>query len=89
VAAIVAKFFARIFYRNAINIGLPVVESHDADRIRENDVIEIDFERGRIANTTTGEEYECSAIPSHILELIRDGGLVPYLKKHAAELLKG
>jgi 3-isopropylmalate/(R)-2-methylmalate dehydratase small subunit len=88
VGAIVAKFFARIFYRNAINIGLPVVECHDVDRIRESDVIEIDFEHGRITNATTGELYQCSAIPSHILELIRDGGLVPYLKKHSAELLK-
>jgi len=65
------------------------VECPEVDRIRENDVIEINFEQGRITNTTTGEEYRCSAIPPHILELIRDGGLVPYLKKHSAELLKG
>ena len=54
VGAIVAKFFARIFYRNAINIGLPVVECREADRISANDVIEINFEQGRITNTTTG-----------------------------------
>jgi 3-isopropylmalate/(R)-2-methylmalate dehydratase small subunit len=88
VGAIVAKFFARIFYRNAINIGLPVVECREVDRIRAGDVIELNFERGRITNTTTGEVYECSSIPPHILELIQDGGLVPYLKKHSAELFK-
>ncbi len=64
VGAIVAKFFARIFYRNAINIGLPVVECREADRISANDIIEINFEQGRITNTTKGEVYNCSAIPS-------------------------
>lgn len=88
VGAIVAKFFARIFYRNAINIGLPVVECREADRIGANDIIEIDFERGRITNATKGETYECSAIPPHILELIQDGGLVAYLKKHLSEPAK-
>lgn len=88
VGAIVAKFFARIFYRNAINIGLPVVECRDVDRIHADDIIEIDLEQGRITNTTSGETYECSTIPAHILELIRDGGLVAHLKKHSAELLK-
>jgi 3-isopropylmalate/(R)-2-methylmalate dehydratase small subunit len=87
VGAIVAKFFARIFYRNAINIGLPVVECPQVDRIETGDTIEIDFEHGKITNLTKGEEYASSTIPPHILELIQDGGLVPYLKKHAAELI--
>jgi 3-isopropylmalate/(R)-2-methylmalate dehydratase small subunit len=85
VGAIVAKFFARIFYRNAINIGLPVVECREADRISTNDVIEINFEQGRITNTTKSEVYNCSAIPPHILELVQEGGLVAYLKKRLIE----
>jgi len=87
VGAIVAKFFARIFYRNAINIGLPVVECQQVDRITAGDVIEIDFEQGKIANVTKGEQYTSSTIPPHILQLIQDGGLVAYLKKHSAELI--
>ena len=85
VGAIVAKFFARIFYRNAINIGLPVVECREADRISANDVIEINFEQGKITNTTKSEVYNCSAIPPHILELVQEGGLVAYLKKRLIE----
>ena len=87
VGAIVAKFFARIFYRNAINIGLPVVECQQVDRIAAGDVIEIDFEQGKITNVTKGEQYASSTIPPHILQLIQDGGLVAYLKKHSAELI--
>lgn len=79
--AIVAKFFARIFFRNAINIGLPVIECEHADKIDENDEIEIDLENGIIRNLTKDEEYECSKLPKHLLELITEGGLVEYLKK--------
>lgn len=81
VGAIVAKFFARIFYRNAINLGIPVVECEEADKISDNDVIEIDLEKGMIHNTTTGDLYTCSKLPSHIMTLINDGGLVANLKK--------
>ena len=86
VGAVVAKFFARIFYRNAINIGLPAVECREVDRIEANDLIEIDFKQGKITNTSRGETYQCSTIPTHILELIEDGGLVAHLKKHADSL---
>jgi len=78
---IVAEFFARIFYRNAINIGLPVIECKEAGRISENDELEVRFEEGKIYNLTKNEEYECSKMPANILELIKIGGLVPYLKK--------
>jgi 3-isopropylmalate/(R)-2-methylmalate dehydratase small subunit len=81
VGAIVAKFFARIFYRNAINIGIPVIECGDVDKIRDGDSIEIDMVEGTITNVTRNEKYRCSTIPPHILQLINDGGLVPYLKK--------
>ncbi len=81
VGAIVAKFFARIFYRNAINLGIPVIECAETDKISENDVIEINPEQGLILNVTKKESYACSKIPPHILALINEGGLVPYLKK--------
>ena len=84
VAAIVAKFFARIFYRNAINLGLPVIECSQTDRIQKGDIIDVDFEAGIIKNITRNESYTCSKIPPHILALIHEGGLVPYLKKQAA-----
>ncbi len=81
VGAIVAKFFARIFYRNAINLGIPVIECAETDKIADQDEIEIDLSAGQIRNLTKKESYTCSKIPPHIMELVADGGLVPYLKK--------
>ena len=81
VGAIVAKFFARIFYRNAINLGIPVIECAETDKIADQDEIEIDLSAGQIHNLTKKESYPCSKIPPHIMELVADGGLVPYLKK--------
>ena len=81
VGAIVAKFFARIFYRNAINLGIPVIECAETDKIADQDEIEIDLSAGLIHNLTKKESYLCSKIPPHIMELVADGGLVPYLKK--------
>lgn len=83
IGAIVATFFARIFYRNAINLGIPVIECSATDRIRGKDVIEIDLEAGVIQNLTRAESYPCSKLPPHILTLIHEGGLVPHLKKSA------
>ncbi|MDR3591614.1 MAG: 3-isopropylmalate dehydratase small subunit [Negativicutes bacterium] len=82
IGAIVAKFFARIFYRNAINLGIPAIECPEADKIEDGDRIEIDLEQGLIVNVTKNQRYVCSKIPPHILSLIADGGLVPYLKKN-------
>lgn len=81
ISAIVAKFFARIFYRNAINLGIPVVECAEVEKIGEGDVIEIDLEQGLITNQAKGETYHCTKIPPHIMALINDGGLVENLKK--------
>jgi 3-isopropylmalate/(R)-2-methylmalate dehydratase small subunit len=80
VKAVVAVFFARIFYRNCINIGLPAIECADAGRIGEGDDLEIDPSGGTIANITKGETYACSRIPAHIMELVSAGGLKGYLK---------
>ena len=79
--AVVAKYFARIFYRNSINIGLPLFECADTDRIEDGDEIEIATGEGVIRNLTKGETYECSKIPEHIMSLIEDGGLIARLKK--------
>lgn len=81
VGAIVAKFFARIFYRNAINLGIPVIECEATEKISNNDDISIDLANGIIINYTKNETYRCSKIPSHIMVLINDGGLVPFLKQ--------
>lgn len=81
VEAIVAKFFARIFYRNCINLGILAVECAETDHIDDLDTIEIDLAAGQIRNLTKGAIYPCSRIPVHIMPLIEEGGLVPYLKK--------
>ena len=80
--AVVAKSFARIFYRNAFNIGLPIFESEEAsEKISEGDEIEIDADRGRIRNITKGEEYTAKAIPPFMQELISAGGLIEWTRK--------
>lgn len=79
--AIVAKFFARIFYRNSINLGLIPLECKETDRIQEGDELEIDYRNGVLKNITRDEQYSCSKIPDHIMEIIRDGGLAENLKK--------
>lgn len=77
VSAIVAKSFARIFYRNAINTGLPILESPEAvDGIHDGDRVTIDADSGRIVNETTGEEFSAQPFPPFIKEIIKSGGLV-------------
>ena len=85
VSCVVAVFFARIFFRNAINIGLPVVECPEAGRIAPGDELEIDLEGGRIRDLTQGFELDALPLPEHIMELIRLGGLVPFLERKVAE----
>lgn len=80
VAAVVAKFFARIFYRNAINLGLPVLDCAEVDRIQQGDQLRIDLDAGVIENLTRGERYRTTTLPPHMMELIRAGGLVPFLE---------
>ncbi|MDF2571916.1 MAG: 3-isopropylmalate dehydratase, small subunit, partial [Sporomusa sp.] len=80
VSVVIAKFFARIFFRNAINIGLAVVECADVDSISEGDQLEVDLETGRIKNLTKHQEYQGSLLPAHIMAIVEAGGLVPYLE---------
>jgi 3-isopropylmalate/(R)-2-methylmalate dehydratase small subunit len=81
VTALVAESFAGLFYRNAINLGLPAVACIQAKRIRQGDVLEVDFEKGKIKNVTTGETLACEAIPPHLMPMLRDGGLLAHLEK--------
>jgi 3-isopropylmalate/(R)-2-methylmalate dehydratase small subunit len=81
VKAVVAPTFARIFYRNAFNIGLPILESPEAaERIDAGDEIDVNFKTGKIVNKTKGETYRAEPFPEFMTELIRKGGLVGYVK---------
>jgi 3-isopropylmalate/(R)-2-methylmalate dehydratase small subunit len=84
VAAVFAQSFARIFYRNAINIGLPALVLPDAKEIAAGDEITFDLERGQAANLTSGRAYAFQALPPHLLAVIRDGGLTEHLKRRFA-----
>ena len=82
ISAVIARSFARIFYRNAINIGLPVIECAESDRIMQGDVLEIDMEGGYVRNLSRSETYRIKPLPSELREILQDGGLVNYVKKH-------
>jgi len=82
IQAVIAKSFARIFYRNAFNIGLPIFESADAsDKIQQNDEVEIDADKGIIRNLAKNETYKANPIPPFMQELIDAGGLIEWTKK--------
>jgi len=84
VSCVVAKSFARIFYRNSFNMGLPIFESRDAvDGITEGDEIEVDADRGVIRNVTSGKEFKVAPVPPFMQELIAAGGLMAYTRKKA------
>ena len=84
VAVLIAESFAGLFYRNAINLGLPAVVCADAKRIRAGDELDVDPERGKVANRTTGDTLACEPIPAFLMAIIRDGGLMPHLEKKLA-----
>ncbi len=82
VSCVIAKDFARIFYRNSFNIGLPIFESEEASlKIAEGDSVEIDADKGVIKNVTKNEEYRVKPIPPFMQELVAAGGLINYGKK--------
>ena len=81
VAAVIAQSFAGIFYRNALNLGLPAVVCEGAQQIADRDQLRLDFGAGRLENLTQAENLDFEAIPSHLLTMVRDGGLVPHLEK--------
>lgn len=79
---VIAKSFARIFYRNAINIGLPILECPEAvDNISANDKVSVDFDTGVITNLTTGKTFNAQPFPEFIQNIIKKGGLLASLKE--------
>ena len=84
ITCVIAATFARIFYRNAINIGLPLLEVGDAvKKIKAGDVLSVDLESGEIVNTTTGETIKATPLPGFIQDIARAGGMINYVKGSA------
>lgn len=82
IGAVIAEIFPRTFYRNAINVGLPVVEIKGIkDKIDEKDEIEVDLDKGVIQNLTQGKEYTFPPQPPFLMEILKMGGAIPYYKK--------
>ena len=85
IACVIAQNFARIFYRNAINIGLPIMECAEAyDGIAAGDSVSVDFDTGKIINVTQGKTFQAAPFPPFMKELIAQGGLVPYVRAKLA-----
>ena len=84
-SCVIANSFARIFYRNAINIGLPILECTETGRITKDDIIEVDLAKGTITNRTKGETYNAKPFPDFLQNLIGLGGLVPYVRARLSE----
>jgi 3-isopropylmalate/(R)-2-methylmalate dehydratase small subunit len=83
IACIIAETYARIFYRNAINIGLPIIESPEAAAgISDGDTVSVDFDSGEITNETTGKTYKGVPFPEFMQELIAADGLIGYIKRN-------
>ena len=83
VGAVVARSFARIFYRNAINIGLPVVEAEEIPSITEDgDVIVVDLAEGVVANLSKGVRERFRPFPEEVMEILRAGGIIEYIREH-------
>jgi len=82
VKCIIAKSFARIFYRNAINVGLPIVVCPEAsEKLNNGDMVTVNLAEGTIINVSKNEVYRTKALPEFILEILRDGGLVAHLRR--------
>ena len=81
IRAVIARSFARIFYRNCLNLGLPALVCPDAGHIKNGDTLGVDAEAGTVTITATGEALKCEALPSHLLAMIADGGLLAHLEK--------
>lgn len=82
ISAVIAKSFARIFFRNAINTGLPLLICGDADRIDDGDELSIDLSSGLIINRTKGEELKAERLPPIMIKILEEGGLAEHLIRH-------
>jgi 3-isopropylmalate/(R)-2-methylmalate dehydratase small subunit len=86
VSCVIAASFARIFYRNSINIGLPILESPEASQaIAEGHQVEVDLSNGKITDLTSGKIFQAAAFPAFMQELIKAGGLIEYVKARIAK----
>ena len=81
VAALIAESYAGLFYRNAINLGLPALVCAQAKRIRAGDEVSVDAQAGCVENRTTGERLAAEPIPAFLMQIVRDGGLLAHLEK--------
>ena len=81
IGAVLAKSFARIFFRNAINTGLPVIEC-DTDQIEAGDKLKVDLASGKLINETKSKEIEIKSLPPVMIKILNDGGLAEHFKKH-------
>jgi len=85
ISCVIAASFARIFYRNALNIGLPILESEAAaEEVKAGDLLQVDLAEGVITNLTSGRVYQTTPFPPFMRELINGGGLIPYLRQKLA-----
>jgi 3-isopropylmalate/(R)-2-methylmalate dehydratase small subunit len=90
VSVVIAKSFARIFYRNSFNTGLPILVAPGAvDGIKEGDELTVDLASGEIADLTTGDTFQAQPLPPFMRELVEAGGLLPYLKTRADQAAAG
>jgi 3-isopropylmalate/(R)-2-methylmalate dehydratase small subunit len=88
VSCVVAGSFARIFYRNAINVGLPILESPAAvEGAEQGHRLQIELEAGRVRNLTSGQVYHAEPYPPFMIKIIDAGGLVPYTRRRLEEIL--
>ena len=86
VSAVLAKSFARIFFRNAVNIGLPVILLDTSD-IEEGDQLEADLENGQLRNLTSSKDFSFQPLSNEMMKILNDGGLVEHIKKHGEIIL--
>lgn len=82
VRAVIARSFARIFFRNAFNVGLPALVLRDTVRIADGDRLRLDLRAGRLENVSSNEILQVQAAPEHLLRIVDAGGLMPYLRNH-------
>ncbi|MCS7179943.1 MAG: 3-isopropylmalate dehydratase small subunit [bacterium] len=85
ISVVIAKSFARIFFRNSINIGLPLIELKEVDEIKENDILEVDFENGIIINLNSEKTYKFQKYPEFLQKIVLSGGLMELAKKYLKE----
>ena len=81
ISCVIAKSFARIFYRNAVNIGLPILECKGANKILKNSLLEINLAKGKIKDLTRKKTYYAQSFPNFMQDLIKAGGLMAYIRR--------